>query len=173
MTGTLPFDVPASHALLSDCGRYRYSLTRQWRFTPDPRPATFVMLNPSTADALVDDPTITRCIGFAKAWGLDGITVVNLYAYRSTDPDGLWRVDDPVGPDNDLAIQTAVREAARRDAPIVAAWGVNARPDRVEHVLTFPGMDRLTALGETARGAPRHPLYMPSASPLTPWPSRD
>src|SRR5690606_18576726 len=91
-------------ARFSPCGQYRYLLTRPipapfWK--PDAGEAVFVMLNPSTADASEDDPTIRRCIGFAKEWGCTGLTVANLYALRSTDPKGLWKHRDPVGPEND------------------------------------------------------------------------
>lgn len=144
-------------ALVSPCGRYRYWLTREWG-----KGATvvFVMLNPSVADALVDDPTIRRCIGFARAWGYGAISVVNLYALRSTDPKGLWVVDDPVGPANDGWLTSFATGAEEMDAPIVAAWGANARPDRVAAVRKLPGMHRLSALGLTKGGQPRHPLYL-------------
>lgn len=161
------FDVaPASDALVSPDGFYRYWLTRTWGTGGH---ATFVMLNPSTADANEDDPTIRRCIGFAKAWGLGGLRVVNLYALRSTDPKGLWKASDPVGPDNDHWLREAAFHAVRLGLPIVAAWGANAKPGRVAQVLALPSMDRLTALGVTKDGAPRHPLYLRADSRLSPW----
>lgn len=156
-----------SDALISDDLRYRYWLTRRWNTGPV---ATFVMLNPSTADAHLDDPTIRRCIGYAKAWGCGGLTVVNLYALRSTDPKGLWYVDDPVGPDNDSHLSAFATVARQQGWPLVAAWGANARPDRVAHVLTLPGMAALTALGTTKDGAPRHPLYLRADAQPTTWP---
>lgn len=160
-------------ALLSDDGRYRYWLRRRWAGHDgvgiNYRLVTFVMLNPSTADAELDDPTIRRCTGFARSWGYDGLIVVNLYALRSTDPKGLWAAQDPVGPRNDGNLCAAALWAHRDDTPIVAAWGANARPDRVAEVLALPHMDRLTCLGVTKDGAPRHPLYLPSAATLTPW----
>lgn len=148
-----------SSAWFSGCGTYRYRLGRRWGLAVD-TPVTFVMLNPSTADAREDDPTIRRCIGFARSWGFGRLVVVNLYALRSTDPRGLWRHADPVGPDNDEHLADAAFVAASQDAPLVAAWGANARPDRVAEVLALPHMDRLTALGTTKSGAPRHPLYL-------------
>lgn len=164
---------PAQHvtksAVISDCGQYRYTLQRRWDHIKIPL-ATFVMLNPSTADADNDDPTIRRCIGFAKALGWGGIQVVNLYALRSTDPKALWTAADPVGPDNDKHLTDVAQWADIASAPLIAAWGANARPDRVTAVLALPHFDRLTALGVTNKGAPRHPLYLPNSARPTRWP---
>lgn len=155
-----------THAVLSDDGRYRYLLSRRW----DSGPAVvFVMLNPSTADATLDDPTIRRCIGFARGWGYPALAVVNLYALRSTDPRGLWTDPDPVGPDNDMWLQREFVIADHIGSPVVAAWGAHARPDRVQHVMSLPGAERMQCLGRTKDGAPRHPLYMAADSPLIPW----
>lgn len=160
-------------AWLSGCQRYRYRLGRNWADGWG-KPAVFVMLNPSTADAFVDDPTIVRCRNFAKAWGCDRLIVVNLYALRSTDPRGLWKAEDPVGPENDAHLEDAAYTAAEYDGPLVAAWGANAKPDRVAQVLALPGMERLMALGTTKAGAPRHPLYLPGTARPEPWcPARD
>lgn len=147
--------MPTSDAVLSGCGRYRYRLTRTW--DPERPRATFIMLNPSTADAADDDPTIRRCMRYARAWGLGGLMVVNLYAFRATEPEDLWRADDPIGPDNDDHLR-AVLTATDAGAPVVAAWGVNARLDRVAEVMGFAGP--VTALGLTKAGQPRHPLYL-------------
>lgn len=140
-------------ATLSPCGRYRYNLTRCWG--PGPA-AAFICLNPSTADGTTDDPTIRRIRGFAKAWGYGAFVVANLYAYRATDPRELWKAADPVGPDNDHHLKLA---AADCDL-VVAAWGANARPDRIAEVLGLHGMGRLAALAVTKDGQPRHPLYL-------------
>lgn len=158
-------DQPVRDASLSSCERYRYRLTRTW----DPaRPtATFLMLNPSTADALVDDPTIVRCCNFARSWGMGGLLVVNLYAYRATNPTDLWTVSDPVGPDNDQHLRQAFASAEAKEAPVVAAWGVNAKPERVADVAEFAGP--LLALGLTKAGQPRHPLFMPKDARPTRW----
>jgi hypothetical protein len=155
------------YAEISECGRYRYTLGRQWGDGPL---VTFVMLNPSTADAEMDDPTIRRCLGFARSWGAGALHVVNLYALRSTDPAALWVVPDPVGPDNDRHLAQHAHLAVRDGAPIVAAWGANARQDRVAAVRALPGMDRLQCLGVTKDGAPRHPLYLPAIAEPRPWP---
>src|SRR5262245_13227298 len=105
-----------SSAELSPCGRYRYALTRTWG---DPKKVVcWVMLNPSTADADQDDPTIRRCLGFSRAWGAGGLVVVNLFALRATDPDQLRIAADPVGPDNDSHLSTAAFGRL-----VVAAWG--------------------------------------------------
>jgi hypothetical protein len=153
-------------AVLSPDGVYRYRLTRAWgrgRF------ATFVMLNPSTADATADDPTIRRCLSFARAWGCGGLVVVNVYALRSPSPAELWRHADPVGPENDSNLAWAASAAARAEAPLVAAWGVHAEPARVDAVRSLPGMSRLAALGVTKDGHPRHPLYLRGDSELRSW----
>ena len=154
----------ARTADMSPDGVYRYLLGRRW--TDGPR-ATFVMLNPSTADAWGDDPTVRRCIGFARSWGMGAVQVVNLYAFRSTDPAALWRTPDPVGPDNDAVLVACA--LAWTAAPLVAAWGAHAKPGRVRDVLALPGMDRLQALGVTKNGSPRHPLYLPATAALRPW----
>lgn len=106
-------------ALLSEDGRYRYRL---WRLWDELAPVmTWVMLNPSTADAEVDDPTIRKCIGFAKQHHYGGIVVVNLFAYRATDPKELGKVKDPVGPENDQHILWAC--TAPLMLSVVAGWG--------------------------------------------------
>jgi hypothetical protein len=142
-------------AAFSRDGRYRYRLWRRWDRS---RPAiAFCMLNPSTADARRDDPTIRRCIGFARHWGYGGIEVVNIFALRATDPRALRSARDPVGPRNDAFMR---RAAAR--SPVVIAWGVHgALRDRESAALKlFGARSRLLALGRTRSGAPRHPLYL-------------
>lgn len=109
-------------ATISECGRYRYDLGRTWVEPGDALAdtyCTFIMLNPSTADGTQDDPTICRCINFAKSWGMGGLMVVNLFAWRATKPDDLLRAADPIGPENDRYID----EACRMAQFVVAAWG--------------------------------------------------
>ncbi len=149
-------------AVLSPCGRYRYHLRRQWG---EGLSVLFIMLNPSTADATVDDPTIRRCIGFATSWGCGALEVVNLFGLRATDPKQLFTAADPVGPDNDRWIE----QAALRHEIIVAGWGSTVADhrtrfpealrtrDRVVEELIGP---RLCALDLTKGGEPRHPLYL-------------
>lgn len=152
-------------AVISECGLYRYRLDRVWN---DALPtAAFIMLNPSTADGLTDDPTIRRCRTFAKAWGCGSLTVVNLYAWRATDPRQLWTAGNPVGPGNNRHLTEAAEYA-----PLVAAWGANARPGRIAEVLALPGMQAMTALALTKSGQPRHPLYLPNGLTPQPWSPR-
>ncbi|TFD53489.1 DUF1643 domain-containing protein [Cryobacterium sp. Hh7] len=153
-----------SRAELSEDRTYRYRLSRVW--SDGPR-ATFVMLNPSTADEYSDDPTLRRCIGFARHWGLGGLNVVNVYAFRATKPADLWTAADPIGPENNRYLE----DAAANDEVLVAAWGAHAKQERVQEVLSIPGFDRLTCLRTTKRGYPSHPLYLPKELLPVPWPT--
>lgn len=149
-------------ALISDCGQFRYSLTRVWD-NALPR-VVFVMLNPSTADALVDDATIRRCIAFAKVLGFGSLQVVNLFAYRATDPRDLKAAGYPVGEVNDDWIIQACSEADT----VVCAWGANARgmtrADEVLQLIRMWAWRSPVALSVTADGIPKHPLYLPGGS---------
>jgi hypothetical protein len=142
-------------AYLSEDGLYRYSLTRDFGTLDGEGICTFVMLNPSTADATQDDPTIRRCIRFAREWGFDRLKVVNLYALRATDPKQLWLADDPVGPENDHVLSLAFGSSALT----IAAWGATARQTRVAEIMSWPMRPHL-CLGLTKDGHPRHPLYL-------------
>ncbi|HEX3778607.1 MAG TPA: DUF1643 domain-containing protein [Pseudonocardiaceae bacterium] len=145
----------AKDAGISPCGTYRYWLTRHWADGPL---LGWIMLNPSTADAEHDDPTIRRCIGFARAWGYAGIMVRNLYALRATDPAALWNHPDPVGPDNDLHLRRSA------ESPLtVCAWGNHgSRNDRSRTIVSMlAGFGvRLRCLKTTSTGEPWHPLYV-------------
>jgi hypothetical protein len=154
-------------AVISDCGQYRYKLTREPHDMYSTRgPALFVMLNPSTADAALDDPTIRRCRGFAKAWDCNGIIVANLYALRATNPEALWTHADPVGPYNDGQLAALFRE----HDTVVCAWGMNAKLERIAQVRKmFRDGSRPMCLGITKSGAPRHPLYVRGDQPLIEW----
>ncbi|WP_262880425.1 DUF1643 domain-containing protein [Pseudomonas paralcaligenes] len=155
-------------AIISECGQYRYRLTRQAeQLFPMASSALFVMLNPSTADASLDDPTIRRCRGFARAWDCAGIVVANLYALRATNPADLWPHADPVGPENDQHLLALADDFG----DVVCAWGAHAKPERVERVVQIlQGMGaRLWCLGTNKDGSPRHPLYLPASQPLVPW----
>lgn len=149
-------------AKISDCGLFRYELTRRWGDGPT---CTFVMLNPSTADASVDDPTIRRCIGFAKREGCGALKVVNLFAYRATKPTALLTATDPEGPENGNALVSAVADS---DGPVIAAWGAwpGARGAGRAAIKRFS--DKLQCLGRTKDGWPRHPLYVRADEPLQP-----
>ena len=139
-------------------GDYRYSLTRVWNSALPM--ITFVLLNPSTADAVELDPTLQRCVNFAKREGYGGMLILNLYAFRTKDPKVMMAAADPVGPDNDHVLSQAT-------GTVVAGWGMNAEQARVAQVLRL--LPRLHALGVTKRGHPRHPLYLRSDSPLIEW----
>ena len=153
-------------AVLSPCRTYRYRLTRHWRAGWQDDAIVWVMLNPSTADETLDDPTIRRCIGFSKAWGAGGMHIVNLFAFRSTDPAALARADDPVGPDNDEWMHETVTgwlppEYASGQRTVVAAWGAHPfAVERAAHCFRTLATDWL-CLGTTKDGHPRHPLYVP------------
>lgn len=140
-------------AIISECGLYRYELRRIWQ--PEAGLVCWVMLNPSTADASIDDPTIRRCMGYAMRWGYYGIIVVNLFALRATDPNDLCISTDPIGPKNDEYIYKANAEARLT----IAAWGIRgqylSRDEHVMMTLTFPHY-----LALTKNGSPRHPLYL-------------
>ena len=154
-------------AVMSRCSQYRYLLTRPADLLAQKSPAVFLMLNPSTADAEIDDPTIRRCRGFARTWECNGIVVANLYALRATDPNALWEHEDSVGPENDAYL----RKLAYEHGDIVCAWGAGANLGRVHQVsqmLTSAGA-RLWCLGTTSSGAPRHPLYVRASQLLQPW----
>lgn len=154
-------------AVISECGTYRYRLSRM---TASPlrwvKRVCWVMLNPSTADEVNDDPTIRRVLGFSESWGCTHIDVVNLYALRATNPKELFAHLDPVGPENDEWI----KEAAAGAELIVAAWGAHkmASGDRVQKVWNCAGRN-LWCLGVTKSGAPRHPLYLPATTQLQGW----
>lgn len=158
---------PSRAAFESPAKVYRYELTRTWN--PDWPPVTWLMLNPSTADAYADDATIKKITkGFAREWGAGGVTVVNLFAYRSAEPADLRRAADPVGPLNDIFIRRACCQAT----VVVAAWGAHGglrdRAETVTRMLAAAGA-RLLCLGMTRDGHPRHPLYVPGATPLRPF----
>ena len=146
-------------AVISDCGNYRYLLKRQI----DDRNScacTFIMLNPSTADAELDDPTIRRCIGYAKRENCSELRVVNLFGYRATKPTDLFQSHDPVGPRNDCYVWLAMSGHPL----VIAAWGAQAenysnRVNEVLRIVSVSGIQQIMALGLTKGGQPVHPLY--------------
>jgi hypothetical protein len=160
---------PGGGATISTDGHYRYDLTRRWG--EGDTGLTWVMLNPSTADAETDDPTIRRCMGFSKAWGFGGTTVLNLYGYRTSDPKKLLRVDSPGGLENHDIIRRRIGESKL----VVAAWGAFA--DKVAAVWGRTSIETLChrfdvplrCLGRTQSGAPRHPLYVKAHTVLEPF----
>jgi hypothetical protein len=149
-------DAPST-AVYSDCEHYRYLLTRVWDDTA-PR-ALFVMLNPSTATEVQNDPTVERCERRARALGFGGFRVTNIFAWRETDPKKMRAAADPVGPENDGAIAESCAWADR----ILAAWGAHGahlnRGAQVEALLRDTGR-AVHHLGLTQAGHPKHPLYI-------------
>ena len=154
-----------SDATFDETRTYRYTLGRRWH--PGKPIVAFLMLNPSTADENVLDPTLKRCMNFAGQWGYGGMEIANLFAYRSTNPQLLRHLDDPVGPENDRHIL----EVEQRCAMIVAGWGVHGTyRNRVNAVLTlrqYP--EKWFCLGTTKNGEPRHPLYLASTTMPQPY----
>lgn len=152
-------------AEFSPCRSYRYALTRTW---DDRRlPLAFVMLNPSIADAFTVDPTIRRCLGFARQWGAGGLLVLNVYGLRATDPKALRGHPDPIGPANDVTIAARLAQPVAR---VIGAWGSHADPDRAHYVIDLirEAGHRPVCLGRTKSGAPRHPLYLRADSQSSP-----
>jgi hypothetical protein len=151
-------------AILSSDGQYRYRL---WRIWEDGKPLLNIIgLNPSTADATGDDPTMRRCVGFAEREGFGGLVMTNLFAYRATDPNAMMQADDPVGPENDLH----VREVALQSAQVLLAWGNGGLfLERATQVLGLLQRE-CQCLGITALGEPRHPLYLRKDEPMSLYP---
>lgn len=147
-------------AVISECGRYRYSLVRVW--DADKPMLCYIGLNPSTADATVDDPTIRRLIEFTKAFGYGGFTIVNLFAWRATQPKELLLEDKRKGLHNDYHIQDAAKAC---DNDVVFCWGtwggIFGRDEEV--IRMFPNA---RCFGLTKDGHPKHPLYLHSSTQL-------
>lgn len=156
----------ASTAVYSDCLDYRYSLTRVW--APGATTVAFVMLNPSTATEIQNDPTVERCERRARTLGFGAFSVTNIFAFRATDPRVMRAQPDPVGPGNDTAILAAARAADR----VIAAWGTHgahlARGPDVARMLRAAGKP-LYHLGLSKAGHPKHPLYIAYSQQPQPW----
>ena len=121
----------------------------------------FVMLNPSTADAQQNDPTVRRCLGYASQWGYDKLTVLNIFAYRATDPKELLKQSDPVGPDNESTFLTTIPKCDK----IICAWGNHGDIEdqdvrALEWIMQYKQPYALKVNRKT--GSPAHPLYLPS-----------
>ena len=166
ITRTHQKDDAHSTAVYSDCENYRYSLTRIW--DPHGERAAFIMLNPSTATEVQNDPTVERCERRARALGFGAFCVTNIFAWRDTDPKKMRKAVDPIGPENDAAIRDACDWADQ----IVAAWGTHGehlnRGPQVEEILrstNFP----VYHLGLSKAGHPKHPLYIAYAQRPEIW----
>lgn len=167
-------------AIISACGRYRYRLDRDMGFV-DGRPTIGWMLhNPSTADASLDDPTSRRGIAFTRREGGRRMVFLNPWAGRATSPADLWKMGDPVGPTNDQHIRDALTDIRASGGIVIAAWGRVTPPaalraharghlDAVCEMIRTAGVP-LYCLGINADGSPKHPLYVRGDAPLIPWP---
>ena len=158
-------DAPST-AIYSPCEAYRYALTRVW--DTEGRRVLFVMLNPSTATEVQNDPTVERCERRARALGFGAFRVCNIFAFRATDPRVMRAQDDPVGPANDAAIA----EGALWADSVVCAWGTHGahlgRGSAVEALLRATGRP-LLHLGLSKAGHPKHPLYIAYECPPQGW----
>ncbi len=156
----------ASTAVYSDCERYRYALTRVWdEAGPN---LLFIMLNPSKATERANDPTVERCERRARVLGYGAMRVMNIFAWRETDPKKLRRAVEPVGPENDALLLAGLDWADL----VIAGWGVHGdhlgRGPEVAALLRGAGAD-LSCLGLSKAGHPRHPLYIAYAKSPVPW----
>jgi len=141
------------HAEFSACRTYRYALWRSWN--QGAPVVMFIGLNPSTADEYVDDPTVRRCIGYARTWRYGSLVMANLFAYRSTSPSDLYTAEDPVGPDNDRWLEDLAMYADL----VVAAWGNHGQLNHRWKVVAS-NLKNLYCLGMTKQRQPCHPLYL-------------
>jgi hypothetical protein len=158
-----------SSAVLSPCGKYRYLLTRRipqairWV-----KPCLFIMLNPSTADALRDDPTIKRCIYFANRELCTSLTVVNLFSFRATKPTELRTAVDPFGPDNRKHLIEQL-SAHIGTGLIIAAWGSDPMVAKAAEHLDLISQHMASCLTINKDGNPKHPLYVKGDAVLRMW----
>lgn len=156
-------------ATFSHCQNYRYSLWRIWNVVDNPKMACLILLNPSTADATKNDPTIERCSRRFKKLGYDGIYVVNIFAFRATDPKVMKNQDDPFGPKN----EEAILECAKASDLVVCGWGTHGdwrnRSSHISELLRRNGI-LAKCLGKTKSGQPKHPLYISYETELVDWP---
>ncbi|MDB4111255.1 DUF1643 domain-containing protein [Yoonia sp.] len=160
-------DAPST-ATYSDCERYRYALTRTWNERG--KRVLFVMLNPSKATEVQNDPTVERCERRARALGFGAFQVTNIFAWRDTDPFKMRKATDPIGPENDATILAGVGWADQ----VIAAWGTHGvhleRGTRMAAMLHATGKPIFT-LGLSKHGHPKHPLYISYSQQPILWPA--
>lgn len=157
-------------AVISKCGNYRYSLRRVCTKNPmNGQKIVFVMLNPSTADASIDDPTVKRCMGFMERGGYTHLEIVNLFAFRATNPSDMLAAEDPIGPYNDVYLHSAIGTAQT----VVCAWGNHGdnkeRLDFIKSVFEHHSHAQPCCLGVNKSGMPKHPLYIKADTQLKQW----
>lgn len=149
-------------AKFSKCRKYRYALWRTW---DDTKPLVMIIgLNPSTADETENDPTITRCINFAKSWGYGGVCMANLFAFRATEPNDMKASPEPVGLDNDAWLVKLSKEADI----VVAAWGNHGSFLKRSNIVK-DALSSLYFIKMNKSGEPAHPLYLKSNLKPLPW----
>jgi len=141
-------------AEFSPCRTWRYSLYRCWDWQGPESQIAFCCLNPSHADELIDDNTVTRCINYAKRWGFGGFYMYNVFGFRATKPRVMKAAADPIGPGNDAAL-AGIRQ---RVGCVVAGWGNHCPPEREKAVCELIG-GTIFCLAQTKKGRPIHPLY--------------
>ncbi len=153
------FETELSGAIFSECRKYRYALWRRWN--PQKGSCMVIGINPSTADESKDDNTIRRCIWFAKKFGYGSLVMTNLFAFRATDPKEMKGAMNPYGPDN----SEWLRYFALRADCVIAAWGTHgvfrSRDKGVKRLL-----GKMSCLGKTKEGHPKHPLYLSKETEL-------
>lgn len=162
-------ELDTAGATFSPCRTWRYDLTRIWARGPDPLLVNFLLLNPSTADETEDDPTIRRCMGFAREWGYDGCVITNIFGFRATDPKEMRAAPSPIGPENNKWILHHTRNCQ----VVVCAWGTHGshhnRERMIIRMLQKQGIE-LLCLGKTKHGHPKHPLYLRADTELEGYP---
>lgn len=158
----------ASGAEFSPCRTWRYVLWRRWNWQGYANQVMFIGLNPSTADEREDDPTIRRCIRFAKDWGYGGLLMMNAFAFRATDPKDMKAAIDPIGPGNDEAFGYRRTQVGL----IVAAWGAYCPLVRAECIHEALGYRPVMCLGVNKDGTPKHPLYLKATTKPQPFMQR-
>jgi hypothetical protein len=181
MTDFLPGFEATGMAHFSPCEKYRYTLWRSLRpYTPMKLgTCVFVMLNPSTADAAKNDPTVRRCIGYASDWGYAKLLVLNAFAFRGTDPKDMLAADNPIGDDNDywfLELLDPKKQKPPKVTQVIVAWGKDGKHrDRDLGLMQLFGDLGITphCLGTNQDGTPRHPLYLRKDLEPTPYLGRD
>ncbi len=177
-TNPVDVQVPFPHgngAYIDETGKYRYSLWRTLKDVPREEHKTllFNLLNPSTADGRTDDPTVRRCIGFARNLGYTRVWIGNVFGYRATDPKELRRVPNPVGPMNHASLKTMILQADL----IICGWGVHARTREREDIQVVKLIrecgKKPYVFGLTRDGYPKHPLYLAGSARPFEWKAYD